>query len=89
MVVDLKPRRQQPLMIFVVDADPVGVKVGQIHHNGRIRDTPVKGEAHGALVRVLLAANAAVAVVATMVVRVKVVVCPVIAASDVDCEPDL
>lgn len=67
MVDDRQPRRQRSLIILVVNADPVGVEVGQSCHNGAIVYILAEGEAHGTLVRVLLAVNAAVTVIATMV----------------------
>lgn len=72
----------------MVDANQVAVEVGQIDEDTLVGDAPVKWEAHGTLVRVLLAADAAVTMVSTVVIAVKVTVNAIIAAGDNDTEPE-
>lgn len=74
--------------ILVVDTDNLAKEVGQVLHNADVWNAPVEGIAHGTLIRVCLAMNATVCMVAVISIRVKVAVCSVVPASDVHIQPE-
>lgn len=71
----------------MIYTDYMGVVVRLLKQSIRVGDASVVGEAHGTLVRVLPTMNTAVTVVATMIIRMKIIMRGVIAAGDEDAEP--
>lgn len=76
------------MIILVIDADNLAEEVVQVLDDADVWNAPVEGIAHGTLVRICLAMNATVSVVAIIVIGVKVVMCCIIAASNVHIQPE-
>lgn len=77
------------MLAFVVDLDNLAEEVGEILIDAKVWDSPLEGETHGALVGVFFTTDAAVAMIATVVIDVKVGVGSVVPAGDIHIEPEL
>lgn len=76
------------MSLLVIDANNLAKEVVQVLHDADVWNVPIEGIAHGTLVRICFAMNATVSMVAIIVIRVKVVMCCIIAASNVHIQPE-
>lgn len=74
--------------VLVIDANNLAKEVVQVLDDTDVWNTPIEGIAHGTLVRICLAMNATVSMVAIIVIRVKVVMCCIIVAGNVHIQPE-